>query len=136
MTPASVEARTASSAVNSENGSHRLAGLAIVSLLPALFWTTVLAVGGNAVGQPLDPLALATIGAAIAAFLAAVVTAGLHLGGGVVDAGSLEVRPARQWQRPVARTRGHDHRAGGHHGAVGEGEVEAVVSAVERRIQV
>jgi hypothetical protein len=60
---------------DAEPGSHRLAGLLIVSLFPALFWTGLLALAGNAIGQPLDPLALATIGAAIAAFLAAAVSA-------------------------------------------------------------
>jgi hypothetical protein len=75
MTPATAQTKTTSAVETSDHGSHRLAGLAIVSLVPAVFWTTVLAVGGNAIGHPLDPLALATIGAAIAAFLAAVVTA-------------------------------------------------------------
>jgi len=54
--------------------SYRIAGLLIVSLFPALFWTTLLAVGGYALGTPLSPLALATFGAAIAAGLAAVFT--------------------------------------------------------------
>jgi hypothetical protein len=75
MTPATAQPKTTSAVESSDPGSHRLAGLAIVSLVPAVFWTTVLAVGGNAIGHPLDPLALATIGAAIAAFLAAVVSA-------------------------------------------------------------
>jgi hypothetical protein len=75
MTPATAQTKTTSAVESSDPGSHRLAGLAIVSLVPAVFWTTVLAVGGNAIGHPLDPMALATIGAAIAAFLAAVVTA-------------------------------------------------------------
>jgi hypothetical protein len=71
----SAEARTRATVDTAENGAQRLAGLAIVSVLPALFWTLLLAVAGNAVGHPFDPLALATIGAAIAAFLAAVVSA-------------------------------------------------------------
>ena len=75
MTPAAAQTKTTSATETSGQGSHRLAGLAIVSVIPALFWTAVLAVAGNAIGQPLDPLALATIGAAIAAFLAAVVSA-------------------------------------------------------------
>ena len=75
MTPAAAKAKSIRSGETSDQGSHRLAGLAIVSVIPALFWTAVLAVVGNAIGHALDPLALATIGAAIAAFLAAVVSA-------------------------------------------------------------
>jgi hypothetical protein len=55
--------------------SYRLAGLLVVSLFPALFWTSLLAAGGLLLGEPLSPLTLATIGAAIAAFLAAVYNA-------------------------------------------------------------
>jgi hypothetical protein len=55
--------------------SYRLGGLLIVSLFPALFWTTVLAFGSNALGAPLSRLTLATVGAAIAALLAAVFNA-------------------------------------------------------------
>ncbi len=75
MTPAAARTKSVRPTETGDQGSHRLAGLAIVSVIPALFWTAVLAVGGNAIGHTLDPLALATIGAAIAAFLAAVVTA-------------------------------------------------------------
>jgi hypothetical protein len=73
MTPAA--SHTHYTLDDSDQGSHRLTGLLIVSLFPALFWTALLALAGGAIGQPLDPLALATIGAAIAAFLAAVVSA-------------------------------------------------------------
>jgi hypothetical protein len=52
--------------------SHRLTGLLIISLFPALFWTALLAGIGAAVGHAPSPLALATFAAAIAAFLAAV----------------------------------------------------------------
>jgi len=75
MTPAAARTQARTTFELSEDRSHRLAGLAIVSVFPALFWTGVLALAGGAIGQPLDPLALATIGAAIAAFLAAVVSA-------------------------------------------------------------
>lgn len=75
MTPAAVQPHTQSAVATSEHGSHRLVGLAVVSLFPALFWTGVLALIGSVLGQPLDPLALATIGSAIAVFLAAVVSA-------------------------------------------------------------
>lgn len=74
MTPAA--ARSQPYAIDgAESGAHRVAGIVIVSLFPALFWTGLLALIGTAIGQPIDPLALATIGAAIAAFLAAVVSA-------------------------------------------------------------
>jgi hypothetical protein len=75
MTPAATQPHTYYTLDDSDQGSHRLAGLLIVSVFPALFWTGLLALAGGAIGQPLDPLALATIGAAIAAFLAAVVSA-------------------------------------------------------------
>jgi hypothetical protein len=75
MTPAAAQPHTHYTLADSDQGSHRVAGLLIVSLFPALFWTGLLALVGGVIGQPLDPLALATIGAAIAAFLAAVVTA-------------------------------------------------------------
>jgi len=55
--------------------AYRLAGLLIVSLFPALFWTSILALGALALGEPLSPLTLATVGAAIAAILAAVFNA-------------------------------------------------------------
>ncbi len=73
--PAAIQSRTQSAVATSEHGTHRLVGLAVVSLFPALFWTGVLALAGGVIGQPLDPLALATIGSAIAVFLAAVVSA-------------------------------------------------------------
>jgi hypothetical protein len=60
---------------DAREASYRFAGLLIVSLFPALFWTTVLAFGSNVLGAPLSPLTLATVGAAIAALLAAVFNA-------------------------------------------------------------
>ncbi len=76
MTPAAAERSTAAYHLDdTDRGSHRLVGLAIVSLFPALFWTGIFALGASSIGQPLDPLTLATIGAAIAAFLAAAVSA-------------------------------------------------------------
>jgi hypothetical protein len=59
----------------SEDALYRLTGLMIVSILPALFWTGVLALTGSAFGVLPSSLALATVGAAIAAFLAAVANA-------------------------------------------------------------
>ena len=51
--------------------SHRFAGLLIVSLFPALFWTALAAGVGASVGHALSPVALMTFGTAIAAFCAA-----------------------------------------------------------------
>jgi hypothetical protein len=59
----------------SDEPSHKLTGLLIVSLAPALFWTALLGLGGNALGHQPHALTLATIGATIAAFLAAVANA-------------------------------------------------------------
>jgi hypothetical protein len=54
------------------DAAYRAAGLMIVSIFPALFWTSLFALTGSAFGQPPSVLALATLGAGIAAFLAAV----------------------------------------------------------------
>jgi hypothetical protein len=59
----------------SGDAAYRTAGLMIVSIFPALFWTGLFALTGSALGQPPSVLALATLGAAIAAFLAAVANA-------------------------------------------------------------
>jgi hypothetical protein len=75
MTPAAAKSTVSLDLEETNEASHRLAGLLIVSLFPALFWTTLLAIGGSALGTPLSPLALATVGAAIAAVLAAVFNA-------------------------------------------------------------
>lgn len=55
-----------------DDAAHPVAGLLIISLFPALFWTALVAGIGAAVGHLPSPMALATFGAAIAAFLAAV----------------------------------------------------------------
>ncbi|MET0409453.1 MAG: hypothetical protein ABW006_13910 [Hyphomicrobium sp.] len=52
----------------------RLVGIAIAALLPAVFWSAVIEVVSRALGTPLSPLAITTIGAAIALFLFAVCT--------------------------------------------------------------
>ena len=49
-----------------------LAGLIIVSVLPALFWTTVLAQTGELYGVSFPAQSLAMTGGAIALFLAAI----------------------------------------------------------------
>jgi hypothetical protein len=58
-----------------EDAAYRITGLMIVSILPALFWTGLLALTLSAIGVVASPLALATVGAAIATFLAAVANA-------------------------------------------------------------
>jgi hypothetical protein len=47
-----------------------IVGTLIVTLVPALFWTTVFAALGAALGHMPSALAMATFGSAIAAFLA------------------------------------------------------------------
>jgi hypothetical protein len=75
MTPQAARLYAKPAVETTEEPSRRLAGLLIVSLAPALFWTALLAAGGNALGHQPHALTLATIGAAIAAFLAAVANA-------------------------------------------------------------
>jgi hypothetical protein len=75
MTPAAAKSSIGFDAEAANEVSYGLAGLLIVSLFPALFWTTLLAFGSFALGAPLSPLTLATVGAAIAALLAAVFNA-------------------------------------------------------------
>jgi hypothetical protein len=53
----------------------RLAGLAIVALFPALFWTALIGLVSNLIGYSLSYVVLAVIGAAIALFLTAVYAA-------------------------------------------------------------
>lgn len=48
---------------------HRIAGLLIVSLVPALFWCGLIALVGYALGYAVSPYVLAAIGLSIAAFL-------------------------------------------------------------------
>lgn len=47
-------------------------GLALVTLLPALFWTALIATAGRFLGVTFAPAALLATGAAITLFLAAV----------------------------------------------------------------
>jgi len=55
-----------------DEATHQFAGMLIISLFPALFWTALLAAGGAAVGHAPSAMTLMTVGTAIAAFLAAV----------------------------------------------------------------
>jgi len=75
MTPATAKPAIGLNAAATREASYRLVGLLVVSLFPALFWTALLAAGTFAFGVSLSPLALATVGAAIAALLAGVFSA-------------------------------------------------------------
>jgi hypothetical protein len=75
MTPQAARLHARPAIDTAEEPSHKLAGLLMVSLAPALFWTALLGLGGNALGHVPDALTLATVGAAIATFLAAVANA-------------------------------------------------------------
>jgi hypothetical protein len=55
-----------------EDAAYQFAGMLIVSLFPALFWTLALAGMGAAIGHAPSAMALMTVGTAIAAFCAAV----------------------------------------------------------------
>ena len=55
-----------------DEASYRFAGLLIVSLFPALFWTALIAGIGSAVGHSPSAVSLMTIGTAIAVFCAGV----------------------------------------------------------------
>ncbi|HEY7669998.1 MAG TPA: hypothetical protein VH852_05100 [Hyphomicrobium sp.] len=57
------------------DAAYRLIGLTIIAVVPALFWTAIVALIGAAVGHPQSVVTLATIGAAIATFLFTVVSA-------------------------------------------------------------
>jgi hypothetical protein len=58
--------------VSDADAAYRIAGMFIVTLFPALFWTSLLAAVGAAVGHMPSALVLATFASAIAGFLAAV----------------------------------------------------------------
>ncbi|MTD95692.1 hypothetical protein GIW81_15235 [Hyphomicrobium sp. xq] len=55
-----------------DEASYQFAGLLIVSLFPALFWTALIAGIGAAVGHSPSAVSLMTIGTAIAIFCAGV----------------------------------------------------------------
>jgi hypothetical protein len=66
------DARTFARYRADDDGSLQFAGLLIVSLFPALFWTALVAGVGAAIGHSPSPAALMIFGFAVAAFLAAV----------------------------------------------------------------
>jgi hypothetical protein len=57
------------------NTAYRLMGLTVIALVPALFWTGVVALIGAAIGHPPGAITLLTVGAVIATFLFTVVSA-------------------------------------------------------------
>jgi glucose uptake protein GlcU len=62
-------------ALDAGDAAFRLMGLTVVALVPALFWTSVVALIGAAVGQPPSAATLVTVGAVIATFLFTVIAA-------------------------------------------------------------
>jgi hypothetical protein len=52
-----------------DDAGYQLAGLLIIALFPALFWTAVVAGIGAVIGYTLAPAALMAFGASVAAFL-------------------------------------------------------------------
>lgn len=62
-------------AADAGDAAYRLAGMAVIALVPAVSWSGLAALIGHAVGHPPSLAALATFGAAIATFLITVVTA-------------------------------------------------------------
>jgi hypothetical protein len=67
-TAAKAIARTA----GHEDAVYHFAGIALVSLFPALFWTLAVAGIGSAVGHTPSTMALIAFGTAIAAFCGAI----------------------------------------------------------------
>lgn len=57
---------------SNDDAAYQLAGMLLVSLFPALFWTLCLAGIGSAVGHTPSAAALMTFGTAVAAFCATV----------------------------------------------------------------
>lgn len=53
--------------------SDKAAGILLASVLPAVFWTAIVALVGSAVGQTPAAATLLTVGVSIAAFLGVVV---------------------------------------------------------------
>lgn len=54
-----------------DDASEQLLGLMIVSLVPAVFWTALVAAVGAGLGYDVSPATLVTFGTAVVAFLAA-----------------------------------------------------------------
>jgi hypothetical protein len=67
MRPSSTNHATARAEAG--DAAYRVAGLTVIAVFPALFWTALAALIGNAVGHPPGVATLATMGAAIATFL-------------------------------------------------------------------
>lgn len=59
-------------ATGNEDAVYHFAGILLVSLVPALFWTLAVAGIGSAVGHAPGTMALVAFGAAVAAFCGAI----------------------------------------------------------------
>lgn len=59
--------------------SDRAIGLSLVAIVPAMFWTVLVAIAGLLLNHPLSPAALAMTAAAIAGFLL-IIASGLMIG--------------------------------------------------------
>jgi hypothetical protein len=69
MTPAATRLSNARAFRIEEETFYRLLGLTIMALVPALFWTGMLALAGIAFGAPFGAPVLVCTGAAIATFI-------------------------------------------------------------------
>ena len=73
MPPMPTATKAIAPAVRSnDDAAYQFAGMLLVSLFPALFWTLLLAGIGSAVGHAPSAAALMTFGTAVAAFCASV----------------------------------------------------------------
>jgi hypothetical protein len=70
--PIAANAKAAARPDAQDEASYHFAGLLIVSLFPALFWTALIAGIGSAVGHSPSAVSLMTVGTAIAVFCAGV----------------------------------------------------------------
>jgi hypothetical protein len=75
MTPAGSNRSRSHVAVASGDALYRAMGLAIIALFPALFWTGLLALVGDKMGEAPSATTLAAVGTTIAAFVFASVSA-------------------------------------------------------------
>jgi hypothetical protein len=72
MTPTAASTKSRPSGIADQPAFWRLVGIAIASLVPAVFWTSLIELVSLWLGAPISPLKIAIVGFGIAAFLAAV----------------------------------------------------------------
>lgn len=65
--------RSVATAMSTAQLSDKALGILFASIVPALFWTAMLALVGGAFGQSLSLATLVTVGGSITAFLALIV---------------------------------------------------------------